>query len=155
MPFIQNVSKFNIMAGVHTNAGPNAVLIQIADNVLSFPKPNNKFAAVHQFDFLDVDDVDISRDNAIGDFAITDHQASTIVEILRKAMADGANVIVHCNAGLCRSGAVAEVGVILGFADTHATRLPNMLVKKKLMQVLGLAYDDEQQPDDFVREGDI
>lgn len=45
------------------------------------------------------------------------------------------------NAGLCRSGAVAEVGIIMGFQDTHKFRLPNRLVKYKMMKCLGMTYD--------------
>jgi predicted protein tyrosine phosphatase len=42
--------------------------------------------------------------------------------------------MVHCVAGLCRSGAVTEVGVMMGFEDTHRYRNPNVFVKKMLMR---------------------
>ena len=54
------------------------------------------------------------------------------------------NVIVHCHAGVCRSGAVCEVGVILGFEDTDAFRSPNLLVKHRMMKHLGLTYDADE-----------
>jgi len=42
----------------------------------------------------------------------------------------------HCVAGVCRSGAVAEVGTMLGFTDTETFRIPNVMVKRKLIQQL-------------------
>ena len=54
------------------------------------------------------------------------------------------NVIVHCHAGVCRSGAVAEIGVAMGFSDTEAFRSPNLLVKHKMMKVLGWTYDENE-----------
>ena len=55
------------------------------------------------------------------------------------------NVIGHCHAGVCRSGAVCEIGVMLGFDDTEAFRSPNLLVKHRMMRALGWLYD-EQEP---------
>jgi hypothetical protein len=55
------------------------------------------------------------------------------------------NVVVHCHAGVCRSGAVCEIGVMLGFNDTEAFRSPNLLVKHRMMRTLGWLYD-EQEP---------
>jgi hypothetical protein len=49
-------------------------------------------------------------------------------------------------AGLCRSGAVCEVGVMMGFDDTERFRSPNLLVKHKLMQALGWTYDENEKP---------
>jgi hypothetical protein len=54
------------------------------------------------------------------------------------------NVIVHCVAGVCRSGAVCEVGVMLGFDDTEAFRSPNLLVKHRMMRCLGWTYDADE-----------
>jgi predicted protein tyrosine phosphatase len=58
------------------------------------------------------------------------------------------NVVVHCTAGLCRSGAVAEVGIMMGFDDTERTRIPNIRVKHRMMKVLGWTYDANEKPDD-------
>jgi hypothetical protein len=57
------------------------------------------------------------------------------------------NVVVHCFAGICRSGAVAEVGVMMGFDDVGRTRIPNLLVKHRMMRALGWTYDDAEKPD--------
>ena len=53
-------------------------------------------------------------------------------------------VVVHCHAGVCRSGAVCEIGVMMGFNDTEVFRSPNLLVKHKMMQVLGWLYDEQE-----------
>ena len=49
------------------------------------------------------------------------------------------------HAGICRSGAVAEVASLMGFTLVGGTRIPNVLVKKKMMQVLGISYDDNAE----------
>ena len=54
------------------------------------------------------------------------------------------DVIVHCVAGVCRSGAVCEVGVMMGFDDTEDFRSPNLLVKHKMMKILGWTYDENE-----------
>ena len=46
---------------------------------------------------------------------------------------DYINVIVHCAAGLSRSGAVCEVGVVMGFEDIVKWRQPNRMVKNKML----------------------
>jgi predicted protein tyrosine phosphatase len=51
------------------------------------------------------------------------------------------NVVVHCMAGICRSGAVVEVGVMMGFNDCEKYRQPNLRVKHKLMKQLGWTYN--------------
>ena len=54
------------------------------------------------------------------------------------------NVVVHCHAGVCRSGAVCEIGVMMGFDDCEVFRSPNLLVKHKMMKVLGWTYDENE-----------
>ena len=40
--------------------------------------------------------------------------------------------------GVSRSGAVAEVGTMMGFRDVGNWRAPNPMVKKKVMEYLGM-----------------
>jgi predicted protein tyrosine phosphatase len=131
--WIQNVSLADIVRGYHYDAGPNSMLIQIVDPDMEFPEPACKFAETHQFKFLDIEEQDHSS-------AITDHQARQIAQLLQQAVGKHMNVVVHCVAGVCRSGAVCEVGVILGLQDTEGYRNPNLLVKHKLLLALGLAH---------------
>lgn len=136
--WIQNVSLADITKGYHIDAGPNAVLIQIVDTGMMFPTPLYKFSEVHQFSFLDVEE----HDEVIEpEMKITQDQADQLVAILQNALFNRKNVIVHCVAGVCRSGAVAEVGVMMGFEDTETWRSPNMLVKHRMMRSLGWTYD--------------
>jgi predicted protein tyrosine phosphatase len=159
--WIQNVSMSDIRQGFHINPGINSMLIQIVDPAYEFPVPKYQFREVHQFEFLDAE-----RDDRFPDEAkITDEQAKQLVDLLLKAYGQRMNVIVHCHAGVCRSGAVAEIGVMLGFDDSEAFRSPNLLVKHKMMKVLGWAYDEAEPrtingvewglEDSPTREGDI
>lgn len=137
MPFIQNVPLRSIPLGHHIEPGENAMLIQIVDPCHEFPSPKYKFKEVHQFEFLDVED---EKDDG-WEFRITQEQANRLVELLQHALNNRMTVLVHCHAGLCRSGAVAEVGIMMGFDDTETTRIPNVLVKTSMMRKLGWTYD--------------
>lgn len=128
MPFIDNISLANVQDGYHYDAGENGVLIQIVDPDMTFPAPRLAFAKVHQFKFLDLEEP--------GPMAIQPEQAQAIVTALEEALACGSNVIVHCHMGVCRSGAVAEVGCMMGFEDTGRYRAPNLLVKSALIEVV-------------------
>lgn len=140
MPWIQNVSLGDIQKGFHIDPGPNSLLIQIVDPAMEFPTPLYKFNQVHQFEFLDLEE----KDQWGEEFKITDDQAKSLVLILQQALLNRTNVIVHCVAGVCRSGAVCEVGVMLGFNDTEVFRSPNLMVKHKMMKALGWTYDDNE-----------
>jgi len=140
MPWIQNVSMSDIRQGFHIDPGFNSMLIQIVDPAYEFPVPKYQFREVHQFEFLDAE-----RDDKWDDeFKITDQQAEQLIGLLQHAMANRMNVIVHCHAGVCRSGAVCEVGVMMGFDDAEAFRAPNLLVKHRMMKKLGWTYEEKE-----------
>ena len=140
MPWIENVSLGDISKANHHNAGENSMLIQIVDPDMEFPRPLYKFKETHKFKFLDLE-----KSNPWGDeFKVSDNQAEELVRLLQHALDKRMNVVVHCVAGVCRSGAVCEVGVMMGFNDTEAFRSPNLMVKHKMMKVLGMTYDENE-----------
>ena len=141
MPWIQNVALSDIRRGFHIEAGINSMLIQIVDPPGDFPTPLKQFKEVHQFQFLDVEEKDHVLDEAM---KCSHEQAAELVRLLQHALANRMNVVVHCHAGVCRSGAVCEVGVMLGFDDTEAFRSPNLLVKHRMMKALGWTYDENE-----------
>lgn len=136
--WIENVSLANIKTGHHFDPGENAMLIQIVDPDMDFPEPKYQFKEVHQFKFLDLEAEDDVGDESL---KISDEQAERIAQLLMLAKNRYMNVIVHCHAGVCRSGAVAEVGVMLGFQDTEVFRTPNLLVKSKILKALDMTYE--------------
>jgi len=145
MPWIENVAAADVPMRYHHEAGPNSMLIQIMDPCPTWwPTPAHEFKEAHRFEFLDAEDGDRFPEESL----ISDEQAAEIVRLLKHALDNNMNVVVHCMAGLCRSGAVSEVGVMMGFSDTERTRIPNMRVKHKLMKQLGWTYDENEKPDD-------
>jgi predicted protein tyrosine phosphatase len=140
MPRIQNVALVDIPKGHHIRVSDNSMLIQIVDPAMEFPKPKHQFKEVHQFEFLDLERADKWGE----EFKVTDEQAEKLVNLLQHALDKSMDVVVHCVAGVCRSGAVCEVGVMMGFKDTEDYRSPNLLVKHKMMQALGLTYDENE-----------
>lgn len=161
MPIIENVSWDDVKNGRHTNMGDNAILIQIANPASFFPEPKAAFRAIDKFEFLDAEDSDAERYGE--EFLISNYQANKLVCILQNALTDNMNVLVHCHAGICRSGAVVEVASMMGFTPTDRFRQPNLRVKRKMMQALGWAYEDEDTPadrwlalyDKLEKDGDI
>lgn len=139
-PWIQNVSLGDIPKGFHFDPGPNAMLIQIVDPAMEFPTPKYQFKETHQFEFLDLE----VNDPWGEEFKVTDAQAQQLVDLLQRALDNRMNVVVHCVAGVCRSGAVCEVGVMLGFRDPEVFRSPNLMVKHKMMKALGWTYDEAE-----------
>ena len=142
--WIENVSWDAVKNGWHSDMGDNSMLIQIADPATFFPQPVKTFREVHQFEFMDVEDNDPFPDEC----KVSDEQAAELVRLLQHALDNSMNVLVHCHAGICRSGAVVEVGTMMGFTATERFRMPNLRVKHKMMQVLGLTYD-ANEPQSF------
>ena len=135
--FIENVSKSDVFNGHHYDAGINSMLIRIQDPATEFGKIKYPFKEVHEFEFLDAEDEDGFPDEC----KIQDEQAAELVRLLKYAQEKHMNVVVHCHAGICRSGAVVEVATMMGFTPTDRYRQPNVRVKTKMMRVLGLTYD--------------
>lgn len=137
MPWIENVAAADIPTGFHHDVGPNSMLISICDPAGWKPEAKQQFKERHNFEFLDAEDDDREPEES----KITDAQAEQIVELLQRALENRMNVVVHCTAGICRSGAVVEVGVMMGFDDCEKYRQPNLRVKHKLMKQLGWTYN--------------
>jgi protein-tyrosine phosphatase len=137
MPWIENVAAADIPTGFHHDVGPNSMLISITDPTGWRPEAKQQFKERHDFEFLDAEDDDREPEEA----KITDAQAEQIVALLQRALDNRMNVVVHCMAGICRSGAVVEVGVMMGFNDCEKYRQSNLRVKHKLMKQLGWTYN--------------
>jgi predicted protein tyrosine phosphatase len=137
MPWIENVAAADIPTGFHHDVGPNSMLISICDPAGWRPEAKQQFKERHDFEFLDAEDDDGFPEEA----KISDAQAEQIVMLLQQALENRMNVVVHCMAGICRSGAVVEVGVMMGFNDCEKYRQPNLRVKHKLMKQLGWTYN--------------
>lgn len=142
MPRIENIAAVDVNSQYHHDAGENSMLISIADPAGWRPAAKHVFRERHDFEFLDAEDKDGFPEEA----KISDEQAAEIVRLLKHALDNDMNVVVHCMAGICRSGAVAEVGVMMGFDDVGRNRIPNLRVKQKLMKQLGWTYDSTEQP---------
>ena len=138
--WIENVSWDAVKNGWHSDMGVNSMLIQIADPATFFPDPKHTFKETYQFEFLDAEDGDPWPEEAM----ISDEQAKELVHLLVRALDNSMNVLVHCHAGICRSGAVVEVGSMIGFTPTERYRQPNLRVKRKMMKELGLTYDETE-----------
>mgnify|MGYP003336315549 FL=1 len=139
--WIENVSWDAVKNGWHSDMGDNSMLIQIADPATFFPKPAKTFREIYQFEFLDAEDNDPWDD----EFKISDMQASELVCVLQYGLNHNMNVLVHCHAGICRSGAVVEVGTMMGFTATERFRMPNLRVKHRMMKALGWTYDENEK----------
>jgi predicted protein tyrosine phosphatase len=141
--WIENASMADVHLGHHSDLGPNTMLIRIQDPATQFMDTKYNFREVHYFEFLDAEDSD-GFDDCV---KISDDQADAIVSLLQKALDNSMNVIVHCHAGICRSGAVVEVATMMGFTAVDRYRQPNLRVKHKMMRSLGWTYDSNEKPE--------
>lgn len=143
MPFIQNCALDDIPRGNHKDPGENSMLIQIMDVFEDkFPKPKHQFREIRRFTFIDAE----KGDDMFDDWGIKEDDAKRLARLLKEALAKDMNVIVHCVAGICRSGAVTEAGVALGFEDTKRFRQPNVTVKNMVLKELGLSFNPDESP---------
>lgn len=131
MPYIQNISKERILSGEHISPELfNCDLIQIT-GVASFApkaKEHEKFKRIIHLDFEDTDNVEYG--------AMNEEQAKAIVKFLRESKEINHSVVVHCFAGLRRSGAVVEYAVgKMGFEAFPGVREPNKFVLDELNKV--------------------
>jgi len=147
--WIENVAAVDVPLKFHHHPGPNSMLISITDPAGWRPKAAHEFKERHDFEFLDAED----SDNFIEEAKISDSQAEQLVALLQHALDNQMNVVVHCTAGLCRSGAVVEIGVMMGFNDCEKLRIPNLRVKHKMMKVLGWQYDENEKPEPVDNSG--
>ena len=132
--WIQNVSLFDIHHEWHYDPGPNNLLIRIVDPDMEFTPVKYPFERTLEFKFLDAEE---------GPNCITQLDADIIVTALMQASKRRTNVIVHCHAGICLSGAVAEFAISrLGFNDTGTYRQPNLLVKQMLNETFDKIVGD-------------
>ncbi len=136
-PWIQNVSMKAILEGHHFFEANRTILIRIQDPNTIFADTKYSFKQVFKFYFEDAEDTDSGT-------LINESDAEKLALILGQALINGDNVVVHCHAGLCRSGAVAECGVMLGFDDTCMERIPNQRVKRMLRKALNLTQSWEE-----------
>jgi predicted protein tyrosine phosphatase len=141
MPFIENIAASDVPRVLHRDPGANSMLIQITDPGGWKPDPQHKFKERHFFEFLDIEADDECDDE---EMRCSQEQASQLAALLKKALAEDMNVIVHCYAGVSRSGAVAHVGVQMGFDDTYTYRSPNALVTHGMMRYLGIPFDPDE-----------
>lgn len=153
MPTIENCSLHDVQWQNYKNPGEGSVLIQIRDYHSAHPWPAanpQHFGEVHRFEFADVEGSDEPG-------AIVASQAHSIAQVLRDALDSGRNVVVHCYAGICRSGAIVECATMLGFEAVHNDRIPNTLVKNLILEALGLRITPKTSAfaqDFFNREAD-
>jgi protein-tyrosine phosphatase len=136
MPKIENCSWADFQKGNHRISPINTVAIQIVDLGDVPPEPaENCFEKRYSFQFFDAEEATpYFPESAL----FSDCQASMIARILKQALKDEHDVLVHCVVGACRSGAVVEVAEMIGFDECSRYRLPNIRVKQKLMQACGV-----------------
>ena len=139
MPWIENVAAADVPTRFHHEPGENSMLISITDPASWRPEALHKFKERHNFEFLDIEEHDFALEE---EMRCSQEQANELVRLLQHALENKMNVVVHCFAGICRSGAVAEVGVMMGFDDVGRWRSPNLLVKSRMMKALGWTYEE-------------
>lgn len=128
MPWINNQSLFNVISGFHM-LSENVNLIRVVDPDMSFSKVAHisSFKNVLELKFFD-------NDNAPC-YKILDK----IHDFLISSLDNNQDVLVHCVAGINRSGAIAQYGEALGFqyiVPNNMGMTCNAVLKSALMEKL-------------------
>ena len=136
MPKIENCSWDDFLRGNHRINPIGTIAIQIVDPGDTPPEPaEDVFHSRHVFEFLDAE---APTQFFSEEKLISNEHAEDIASILVSALDEDRDVLVHCVAGMCRSGAVVEVAEMIGFDECFRYRLPNIRVKSKLMHQFDL-----------------
>ena len=154
MSLIVNANRQEISNGSTLGLDPDrTIVIQIVDPASFFPQASAFVSQIR----LQFDDVEEEEDQAIQPW-----QAEIILNTLRAARAADLNVVVHCHAGLCRSGAVVEFALRHLDFQLHQNRerIPNQLVLRRLEAAHGVDRLQEltealEGLDTFPEHGDI
>lgn len=145
MPKIQNIDIQDLVRGRYAISAPERTeLIRILNDhgELDAHVPATAFLRTHVFVFLDIGDPPRisplsapfeSAEREDYGRAITPPQARALVDILERALHAGHDLVVHCTAGVSRSGAVVEAAVRMGFEDPGTFRAPNARVLRLLL----------------------
>jgi len=133
-PFIQNVSRQDIVDGKHFEVGDNTILIQILDAGEDFPEP--KFSPLERYYFAFSDEWTSKGVLATEAESIQPAQAEAIAKVLRHAAEIKANVLVHCLVGECRSSAISAAAKTIGFSV-----LPNKKNNRPNQRVLSMVLE--------------
>lgn len=141
--FTANLSRTQIESGVPFEVTDKDWLLSISDAAAMAPVFKDKWDNVFTFFF---DDEEVETWPGI----ITTDTANHVASVIKAAKSCNKNLWVHCNAGMCRSGAIVEVLSLLGFQIVEdfraAERVPNTLVFKLVRQQFPeLRYSWENQ----------
>lgn len=128
MPICISYSKEEILK---VETLENKILIQISGGVGDFPYIDTK----NKYHFL-FEDCDETEDIIDRKFWISDMQAKQIADIIKLAKEKNMDILVHCNKGVSRSGAVVQAAINYGFKDANKFRDPNLYVLKKIERYL-------------------
>lgn len=111
-------------------------LISITDTNKQPANITANFKKVFRFSF---DDIISLREETFGFKRISKEQAEEIANILIQAKTNCVPLWVHCEAGICRSGAVVEAAISIGFVpddEISEERCPNKFVLKAIQNFL-------------------
>lgn len=145
MPKIYNLSKAEVEKVSYSTRKPyqGYAIMRILDPAMYFKSVSScGFVDEVQYEFLDATPEECVMYRWPEEFLITDAQAEQIAAKLLEWESKGLNIIVHCHAGLCRSGAVTLVMVERGYDDPilenpeKYERIPNIYVFDKIVSAM-------------------
>jgi len=134
MPWIANVSEAYAVSNTKTK-GVACISITSPTKTANLP---NGYEEVYRVQFDDYDGLTSGYPEHAELF--TEYKAKCIVAFARKHVNIGNDILVHCAAGVSRSGAVVEalLEAFPQYEDAGWIRHPNGLVKSLMKRALGL-----------------
>lgn len=114
----------------------DCILIRLHNPDYEFPEGESEFLRevfFHEVYELGIDD----------SYIIPEETIEKLAKLISDAKEREQNIVVHCHAGISRSGAVVEVATMMGYKDIGRHRNPNRVIKEKLRKALGIKHSFE------------
>lgn len=128
----------HIHTGYHNYWGFDTWLIRIYDTypIYKAYPPRKEFEKIFEFTFDDLDPEFLTGKEIRQYKIFNKNHATKILKILELAKESKKNIVIHCVAGICRSGAIAEVAEeLFDFNYKEKDRFPNTYIKDLLLEV--------------------
>lgn len=129
----------------------SAVCVSITES-----KRKAKLPQFHDLIRMEFQDYDGDRKHPEDAVIFTANQAARLARFLRKHRDAGKNIVVHCAAGISRSGAIVEAALAAfpEYEDRGWPRHPNGHVMRLMKRALGLIPIGAEGDSEFDLEGD-
>lgn len=132
---LHDVQNINFPWFIYEDNG--CILIRLHNPDYEFPKGESDYLRENFFQEV----YELALEDS---YIVPDETIDKLAKLIFDAKERKQNILVHCHAGISRSGAVVEVATMLGYKDIGRHRNPNRVIKENLRKALGIKHSFEE-----------